>query len=112
MKEDYLWDKSGTPDPDVERLEQLLGGLRHRGSEPNLPQRPGSRFSWRAAAALAAAIIVAAGSAWWGLSYFSGGWSVLRIEGTSHIAGAAICPMRRYGASVRRWKPAPMGGWI
>ena len=34
---DYLWDKSGEPEPDVERLEELLGGLRHAGAAPELP---------------------------------------------------------------------------
>ncbi|MBL8233475.1 MAG: FecR domain-containing protein [Bryobacterales bacterium] len=89
MKEDYLWDKSGSPDPEVERLEQLLGGLRHRGAAPELP-KPGRRFSWQRYAAIAAALVVAASSAWWGLPYFSGGWSVSRIEGTSLIAGSAM----------------------
>jgi hypothetical protein len=28
MSDDYLWDGTGTPDPDVERLERLLGRLR------------------------------------------------------------------------------------
>jgi hypothetical protein len=34
---DYLWDKSGEPDADVERLEELLGRLRHTGRAPELP---------------------------------------------------------------------------
>jgi len=25
MSDDYLWDKSGTPDPDVRHLEEVLG---------------------------------------------------------------------------------------
>ncbi len=29
MKHDYLWDGSGAPDPEVERLERLLGRYRH-----------------------------------------------------------------------------------
>ena len=28
MSDDYLWDRSGPPDADVERLERLLGTLR------------------------------------------------------------------------------------
>ena len=28
MKDDYLWDPSGTPDADIQRLERLLGRLR------------------------------------------------------------------------------------
>ena len=27
----YLWDRSGDVDPDVARLEQVLGTLRHQG---------------------------------------------------------------------------------
>jgi hypothetical protein len=34
---DYLWDKSGAPDAEVERLEELLGSLRHRPSALELP---------------------------------------------------------------------------
>lgn len=34
---DYLWDKSGEPDADVERLEETLGRLRHAGRAPELP---------------------------------------------------------------------------
>jgi hypothetical protein len=30
MNDDYLWDRSGESDPDVERLEHLLAPLRHR----------------------------------------------------------------------------------
>ena len=28
MKDDYLWDGSGDPDPDIEELEKALGSLR------------------------------------------------------------------------------------
>ncbi len=34
---DYLWDKSGEPEADVERLEELLGSLRHTRGAPELP---------------------------------------------------------------------------
>lgn len=90
MKEDYLWDKRGTPDPGVERLEQVLGSLRHRGSVPELPQRPRPRFTGRRLAAVAAALVIMAGSAWWGYRRYSGGWSVTRIEGTAQIGGVAM----------------------
>ena len=35
----YLWDRSGEPDAEVERLESLLAPLRHRGLPPVLPAR-------------------------------------------------------------------------
>ncbi|HEX3559324.1 MAG TPA: hypothetical protein VHU19_08965 [Pyrinomonadaceae bacterium] len=34
---DYLWDKSGGPDAEVERLEELLGEFRHRPHPLELP---------------------------------------------------------------------------
>jgi hypothetical protein len=50
--EDYLWDKSATPDPEVEHLERLLSTLRLQASEPawNLEfasnQSPENASSW------------------------------------------------------------------
>jgi hypothetical protein len=42
---DYLWDKSGEADGDVERLEELLGRLRHAGAAPELPFEAGTQAS-------------------------------------------------------------------
>jgi hypothetical protein len=42
---DYLWDKSGGGDADVERLEELLGRLRHAGAAPELPFGAGTQAS-------------------------------------------------------------------
>jgi hypothetical protein len=30
MKEEYLWDKSGAPDPEIQKLEQIMGTLRYQ----------------------------------------------------------------------------------
>jgi hypothetical protein len=37
----YLWDKSGAPDPEVERLELMLGRFRHQRPAPEFPERVG-----------------------------------------------------------------------
>lgn len=37
MKDDYLWDRTGEPDPDVQSLESILGNLRHKGKAPEMP---------------------------------------------------------------------------
>lgn len=61
MNDDYLWDKSGEPDPDVQRLEGLLGRFRLDSAPRPLavtriaPRRP--RAAW--AVALAASIVIA-----------------------------------------------------
>lgn len=36
MKDDYLWDKSGEADPEIEHLERVLGSLRSRRSAEDL----------------------------------------------------------------------------
>lgn len=37
MKEDYLWDKSGEPDPQIQELEELLAPLRYQPKPLELP---------------------------------------------------------------------------
>lgn len=37
MNEDYLWDKSGEPDPQIQELEQILAPLRYRPKPLELP---------------------------------------------------------------------------
>lgn len=45
---DYLWDKSGEADAEVERLEELLGSLRHTHRAPELPCEVETHASTRA----------------------------------------------------------------
>lgn len=37
MKDDYLWDKSGQPDPEIQKLEEILGTLRYQPRPLDLP---------------------------------------------------------------------------
>ena len=75
MNEDYLWDKSGEPDPEVERLEKALGSLRYRRPAEPLPlpaaapTRRSFRLSFSPALAAAAALLflILAGGVWLGL---------------------------------------------
>lgn len=65
MNDDYLWDRSGEPDPEVERLEQVLGKYRYQPRQ--LSRALYSRLSYRRtgwirlAAAAAAILMVLAG---------------------------------------------------
>lgn len=67
-KDDYLWDRSGEPDPEIKRLESALGRFRH---DPEFHPAPGwpetsipvSQSGWRAWLTfprLAPALIIAA----------------------------------------------------
>jgi hypothetical protein len=70
----YLWDGSGEPDPDVVRLETVLGRLRHRGNPPKLPDRQPRAFrtAWLVGGlSAAAAVLLAAAVAWYAFGGFS-----------------------------------------
>lgn len=68
MNDNYLWDKSGEPDPEVEELEQILGTLRYQPKELEIPAdiRPHRRSHVTRGLAIAAAIaLVALGLGVW-----------------------------------------------
>jgi len=73
VNEDYLWDKSGDPDPEIEQLEKTLAPLRfERGGEP-LPfpsvsrWKLGRAFSPSLAVAASLMFLILAGGLWFGL---------------------------------------------
>ena len=69
MKDDYLWDRSGEADPEVEKLESVLGRYRHKQTAPAFDRLareqprprgwrfPAFRISFRLAAASAVVLI-------------------------------------------------------
>ena len=66
MNDDYLWDKTGEPDPQIQQLEEILGTLRYQPKplqipeELPLPQRR-TYFPWLAIAAGVLLAILAGG---------------------------------------------------
>src|SRR5262245_51675811 len=62
MKDDYLWDKSGEPDPEIQKLEEILGTLRYQSRPLDLPvSRRRSYFPLLAIAASLLLALLAAG---------------------------------------------------
>jgi len=39
MNDDYLWDKTGQPDPEIQQLEEILGTLRYQPRPLALPRK-------------------------------------------------------------------------
>jgi hypothetical protein len=39
MNDDYLWDKTGPPDPEIQQLEEILGTLRYQPKPLVLPRK-------------------------------------------------------------------------
>jgi len=68
MNEDYLWDKSGEPDPQIQELEEILGTLRYQPKPFEVPRNVPAphRRSHFPLLAIAATLLVAllAGGIW------------------------------------------------
>jgi hypothetical protein len=107
MSDDYLWDGSGPPDPDVERLEQLLGRLRSTAPAPDVaasvrpaPDRIFIRTRWDSARflvpmlAAAASIIVMIGVTWQ-TTRGTRSWEVERMAGQPRIGSAPLAATGR-----------------
>jgi FecR protein len=102
--DDYLWDGSGEPDTEIQRLEALLGKFRHDAPAPAFPGIvPGRRstlFPWRvrllpalATAAVAVPVIVAVTFLLYNTrpAPTTGvGWDVSSVEGTPRIGRKTI----------------------
>jgi hypothetical protein len=99
MKEGYLWDRSGPPDPSIVRLEQALAPLQHDGRWP-----PTGQLRWRWVMAAAAACLAA-------IAFSNVGappapatmWQVKRLEGMASLGSgrAAISMPLRAGQVLR-----------
>ena len=68
MNDDYLWNKSGEPDPQIQQLEEILGTLRYRPTPLKLAPRHSFMTHGRylSLLAIAATVVVAliAGGFW------------------------------------------------
>ena len=101
---DYLWDGSGQPDPEIVRLETVLGPLRHQGSAPELPSRRSIRSRrtvWIIGALSSAAAVLLIGAiGWYASTILRSGWRVQPIAGSPlvdgvHAPGGATAPSSR-----------------
>jgi len=99
MKDDYLWDKSGEPDPEVERLERLLGRFRHDQPAPQFPAaEPHPRRVWflplrrfeAAALAVAASLVLVLAGAWYVMRLSRPAWEVERVAGAPRIGPGRV----------------------
>jgi len=104
MKDDYLWDGSGEPDPEVQKLENLLGRFRHNQPAPSfesvsqtVPAKrrwgfPNFSFSFQLAAVTATLLAAVALFFWWPRERAATGspWEVARIAGAPRVGRHAI----------------------
>jgi FecR protein len=102
--DDYLWNRSGEPDPEIQHLEALLGKFRHDSPTPVLPQivpkRPGVFFPWRlrlfpalATGAAGMAVVVAVTILVYRTTPTAttvSGWDVSALQGTLRVGRKTI----------------------
>ena len=96
MNDDYLWDRSGQPDPEVQRLEQLLGRFKHDAPLKVVPHRR----RWPRILAAAALLVVVAGIGWLAirLHWVAGApWHIETVDGIATVDGVAIKRNDRLG---------------
>ncbi len=114
MSDQYLWDRTGDPDPEVQELERLLSPLRHQArpldfdavaAEP----RRGLLRGWPLALA-AVLVLLVLGAAWLGMRArpFRGvaepeeaGWDVARLEGLPRLGPREVAGRGRW--AVGEW---------
>jgi hypothetical protein len=105
MKDDYLWDGSGEPDPEIQKLEKALGRYRHDRPAPSFEQvvdlRPAKtrsrffHFQLSLQVGAVAAIFLVAVTLFFFLrpkpfSNLGPGWDVARLEGTPRVGWHSI----------------------
>jgi hypothetical protein len=105
MKDDYLWDGSGEPDPEIQKLEKVLGRYRHDRPAPSFelvvevrPAKVRSRFlnsPLSFAFGAAAAILMVAVTLLLFLRSrpvpnLGPAWDVARLEGAPRVGSKAI----------------------
>jgi hypothetical protein len=88
MNEDYLWDKAGQPDAEIERLENLLAPLGHTpGRMPAWPAPRRSRVP--VFLAIAASLLVILGAAWIFRQRTRPAWHVATVQGALTVTRLA-----------------------
>ncbi len=92
MSDRYLWDGSGDPDPEVQRLERLLGRFRYqdRPAQAVIPIRP-ARPTWlRPALAIAAVLLLAVAGTWITARQPRATWRVTQLEGAPQVGAGRL----------------------
>ena len=123
--DDYLWDGSGEPDPEIQKLETVLGKFRHDGRVLVFPEiaadrrwRFFSRRGWMfpaletavAAVAVAAVIFLSYGRKPVPLPVTAAGWDVSGLPGRPELDGMQSARRRTDSVLARFLKPTSSRG--
>ena len=104
MSDDYLWDKSGDPDPQIQQLEEILGTLRYQPKPLNFPRQRNYYFPLLA---IAATVLVAllTGGLWLQLRTNEASIPVVAIAEPVNATGEPLNPPTNPPLSVSTGSP-------
>jgi hypothetical protein len=86
MSDEYLWDRSGEPDPEIERLEELLSPFRYQDRR----KPPVRKYGWWMAAAAAAVVAIGVWLAVPRTAAQKTSWQAVRMAGSPLVNGRAV----------------------
>jgi hypothetical protein len=103
MNDQYLWDRSGPPDPEIERLERTLAPLRYRHRADLFDARHTPARHWWAMAAAAAIVVAAVALQMRTPLPPATAWQVDSVRGQARMGDrqAAVAMSLRAGQTVR-----------
>jgi hypothetical protein len=109
VSDEYLWDRTGPADPEVERLERLLGRLRTTPPVPAWPERGQASRRMSIAFLAAAAVLVLASAASLRLTSGTGRdtWAVVRVSGQPTVGAETLGDAGRL--AVGQWLTTDAG---
>ncbi len=87
---DYLWNRSGPPDPEIQELETKLAAFRFKGGElpeANAPSRSWSLLSSRRGLLAAAVVAIAGVGLWYVIGRGTATWRVEPLGGGQFLVG-------------------------
>jgi ferric-dicitrate binding protein FerR (iron transport regulator) len=93
MRDEYLWDRSGEPDPEIQQLEEVLGRLRSQQSAPHWSEKSRVRTMpepGRWGGAIAAGVVLVIAASWLVSRPFQTAWKVARVAGTPTVGSHMI----------------------
>jgi FecR protein len=91
VADDYLWDRSGPPDPEIERLEHLLGRFRGSVHPASFVPRPLTTRPPVVYLAIAASLVWSCGLGLWHIAHVkTPAWAIQRVTGVPVIDAAPV----------------------
>jgi len=108
-QDDYLWDRGGKIDPDLARLEDLLGRAGQSDPPPplnfavNIPPQRGLIVP--VMLLVAASVVALIGLTWWTVQHPAAGFAVTRTAGTPRLGSVDMTAAKSDG-ELR------IGGWL